>query len=688
MNANAHINSDADDALTPREAFVKSATTELDAFQNQLKPLRRALKAIQTFGDAHTQKAAGRLIRQLNAFEPSVTLIGQIKSGKTSLVNSMIGWPELLPADVNPWTSVVTSLHMSPEPLNPETSAKFRFFEQSEWDRLIQGGGRMGELADRAGAEAELTKIKQQVEAMREKSRQRLGRKFEMLLGQEHSYGHFDKALIERYVCLGDDFDDEGDISKSQGRFADITKSANLFFEQRGLPVKLCVRDTPGVNDTFLMREQITIQAIRDSRICVVILSAHQALSSTDMGLIRLISNVKSRDVVIYVNRIDELSDPGAQVPQIRASITETLAKHHGPDRAEIIFGSALWAGYAMAGKMKKMPEASKSALLNWAEFSDYPIPKRSDPRSLLWELSGVPALYHSVGARIVEGEGAELVRQVAVEAANLINGILVADNVAAKTQLDHAQVHLGQEEMAHALDGIRRRSERALDKALEELQSTFSDRIDRAHDSFLSRATQALIAHLERYGEHSVWEYDPTGLRILLSSSYKMYGQKCQAAFTKCADQTVQELSALYHEALQLPRDLFDAKLPAPARIPPPVALGQTIALDMKGSWWKNWWFRRRGYQAYAQNFHDLIKAETEGLITDLRDEQAHKLRQSMTVAFQAFVNAQCAMFESVTEQSSLGADALDHLFDRKTLAHREKELKAALKHVEGYNI
>ena len=29
-------------------------------------------------------------------------------------VNAMVGVPDLLPADVNPWTSVVTSLHLNP----------------------------------------------------------------------------------------------------------------------------------------------------------------------------------------------------------------------------------------------------------------------------------------------------------------------------------------------------------------------------------------------------------------------------------------------------------------------------------------------------------------------------------------------------------------------------------------------
>ena len=52
-----------------------------------------------------------------------------------------------------------------------------------------------------------------------------------MLLGQEHEYGYFDQNLIERYVCLGDDFDSDEDgddpVAENQGRFADISKSAS-----------------------------------------------------------------------------------------------------------------------------------------------------------------------------------------------------------------------------------------------------------------------------------------------------------------------------------------------------------------------------------------------------------------------------------------------------------------------------
>lgn len=666
--------------------LIEKSVARLRGFVADLAPIQRALQALHLYGDAPAQKKAARMMRQLDALEPSVTMIGQIKSGKTTVVNSLIGKPNLLPADVNPWTSVVTSLHLSPVPLEPPMQARFQFFQQGEWDRLVSGGGRIGEMADRAGANEELDKIKLQIEEMREKSKARLGRKFEMLLGQTHQYGYFDAPLIERYVCLGDDFEGDVQAGDNQGRFADITKAASLYFQQPGLPMKLCVRDTPGVNDTFLMREQITIQAIRESRICVVVLSAHQALSTTDLALVRLITNVKSREIIIFVNRIDELAEPTRQVPEIRAAILEMLAQHKGPADAKIIFGSALWSQYAMMGTLPGLPEDSKAALLNWAESPEVSSTSKTDPRTILWDLSGLPALFEAIEARIIEGVGRELQSQIAIEASNALNGLILSDKTAAKSAIGKVGVHAPPHEVAQRLSAIKERSQGELAHQLATVRTSFEQRIDRAHSSFLDRATEALIVHLDRHGEDSVWNYDPSGLRILLSSSYRVFGNACHTAFGKVAQLTAKQLSDLCQEVLQLPEEVIDIKTPEPPPVPPPVSLGQTIALDMKGSWWQSWWFKRRGYQAYATQFHALIKAETDGFIDALKHEQADAMQKATVEAFHRFITDQVDTLQSVTSQTELTPDKLDALFGLDTLEQREAELRKALDLLDPY--
>ncbi len=56
----------------------------------------------------------------------SISFIGQVKAGKTSLVNSLIAKPNFLPSDVNPWTAVVTRLFFN-KPGGRIKAQSFRF---------------------------------------------------------------------------------------------------------------------------------------------------------------------------------------------------------------------------------------------------------------------------------------------------------------------------------------------------------------------------------------------------------------------------------------------------------------------------------------------------------------------------------------------------------------------------------
>ncbi|MGB3148553.1 MAG: dynamin family protein, partial [Paracoccaceae bacterium] len=391
------------DERAPEMAFMQDGLERLASLRTELDELKDTLLDIDAASGAEDDKLVGKITHLLKEFEPSITMIGQIKSGKTSLVNAMAGRPGLLPADVNPWTSVVTSLHLNLPRDDDAAVASFRFFNAGEWEHLVTNGGRMGELSMRAGADEELQKVHKQVAEMREKTRARLGRKFELLLGQRHDYRYLDDELMQRYVCLGDDFEDLSPTDQ-QGRFADITKSADLYLSAPSIPLPLCIRDTPGVNDTFMMREQITIKALRESRLCVVVLSASQALSSVDMGLIRLISNVKSEGIVIFVNRIDELSDPASQLPDIRDSIEATLAKMNGPTKPRIVFGSAYWANAAITGELDALVEDSAAALQNLARSQKGSRKIDLTDPAEVWKLSGLPELFSVLSERIVQG--------------------------------------------------------------------------------------------------------------------------------------------------------------------------------------------------------------------------------------------------------------------------------------------
>lgn len=652
--------SDAETVLPSESSspsFARNGLERLDDFKGEVLDLNELLLDIKSFGGEEATKNAQKLIEAVDAFEPSITMIGQIKSGKTSLINAMAGRPDLLPADVNPWTSVVTSLHLNTPVREDGSIASFQFFDQNEWDHLVENGGRFGELASRAGAADELQKVRDQVSEMRDKTKARLGRKFELLLGQTHNYRHLDDELLQRYVCMGDDFG-EPNPEDSHGQFADITKSAELYLEAPSLTMPMCIRDTPGVNDTFMMREQITINALRGSRICVVVLSATQALSSMDMGLIRLISNVKSREVVIFVNRVDELANPTQEIPEIRESIISTLANNNGPADIQVLFGSAYWANMALQGAIEDIVPESAASLRNYAGDQEDITPE------LVWKLSGVPSLYDEIGKRIVEGEGAEMITAIRKRALNHLHGLKATSTV--------VSLRLNDEELEMIdPDLLRQRLYQAEEKFRGMLQGEinsqferYSHRVDQAHQRFLGRALESLLQHLETNGESEPWQYSPDGLRLLLRSSYqtlrKSVSATCDTVYAAAAD----DFSQTYHSLMSVDVEGFAVTPPDSPQFPSPVSLGQTIALDLQTSWWNGWWKRRKGYRAYADSFYELIEAETLPMINDLKSVQVEDIRRIAMGELEEFLTEQIGILRDVSFKSQISHSELNNLF------------------------
>ncbi len=619
-----------------------SSSAGLDAlvsFAERFAETERTLAELEEITGKTASRAVGRLKRELADFEPAITFLGQVKSGKTTLVNAMAGWADLLPSDVNPWTSVVTSLHLTPGPEKKDLGATFQLMNEDEWDRLIKKGGRLGEMADRAGSEGELETIRQQIEMLREKSKRRLGRKFEMLLGQEHEYEHFDKKLLERYICIGDDFyDDEEatDEEKNQGRFADITREAHLYLDSNSTPFRMCLRDTPGVNDTFMMREQVTINAVRSSRLCVVVLSAHQALTSVDMALIRMISSLQSRDVVIFVNRIDELSDPGVQVPEIEESIRKVLADQKGPEDAQIVFGSAQWANHVLNGSVDQMSATSTETLLKWAETKSKGGGIKGSGQEMVWKLSGLPELNRIMSERIVEKLGDPILKKITSDAISVASGQQAANKVmvAGDKPSESMSIHQVKTEVVALAD----RCSNELSRETQQLIGTYQARADRAHANFIERATHALITNLEQNGDSKVWNYDPTGLRMLLRSAYSVFATRAQSLARKHYENAVAEVAELYFSAFGKAVEGIELSVPEVQEFPAPVAIAQTIALDFNDGWWVSWWRRTRGYKAFAKQFNTLVTAETEDFMTQLKSVQTAEIQKQLLDTLDAF--------------------------------------------------
>ena len=206
-----------------------STPTPAVAFADMGAPIEQIRQALiacareaERGGGSSRSPVIEQALKALQDLTCRIAVIGQVKAGKSLFIGALVGRPHLLPSDANPWTTVVTSLHCHHR-VPPVDNALFTFFSSDEWRRIAEGGGPLRELTERLvpGFDSEL--LGAQLDAMRRRAEQRLGRSFTGLLGRSHSVSGIDRNLLARYVTAGPD-----DIGAASGWFSDITKSADL----------------------------------------------------------------------------------------------------------------------------------------------------------------------------------------------------------------------------------------------------------------------------------------------------------------------------------------------------------------------------------------------------------------------------------------------------------------------------
>ena len=538
------------------------------------------------------------------AFEPRVSLLGQVKAGKTALANALIGTPDLLPSDVNPWTSVVTAVHLNAVPPGGH-SAVFRFFNEADWERLVDGGGRFGQIASRADAGDEVEAISEQVASLRARTSERLGRNYRLLLGQAHRFREFSPALVRRYVCLGDE-----EESRTEGRFADLTRSADLFIRAPEFAVPVAVEDTPGVNDPFLVREQMTIETLGRASVCVLVLSAYQALSTVDLGLMRLLATLRPDQIVIFVNRVDELSDRAAEIPRIEASIRLVLRRHGLDSDGQIIFGSAIWAQRAIMGDLSDLSASDWDALTDPAQGAGEDDAATGDDRQRLQDhmraLSGVPELKEVIAHRIAAGPGQaaldglvgrtrDLVEQAALHLDSLSAGNLALDEPEAAERLDIA-VDIA----------LRRLSaiERAAVGELEALQQTVVARwIDRKA--------------AELSGSDGVVDTDAP--RAALAKAYDEIAGEARRKLDLLIEETERSLRLVYASLLGDGASLFPMVRPQARAFGRPTPLARSSSFDVRGGWMEGFRLSRSRDLRREARFRDMADREFREILAEI---------------------------------------------------------------------
>lgn len=634
---------------------VQSQSDERTQIPTTFDDLREMVSRLEQLVVPELLTQTTTLFDELDTFAVQASLIGQVKAGKTALSNAMLGVNELLPSDVNPWTSVVTSVHLN-QPAPNKRNAIFKFFNREDWETMVETGGRIAEMAKKAKMDTEADDLRSQIEEMQKRTTARLGKNFELLLGGQHAFSDFDNDLIKRYVCLGE----EDSLQEREGRFADLTKSAELYMDNKDFAYPLTLSDTPGVNDPFLVREAVTLDSLGKSDICVIVLSAHQALSTADLALMRILINLKHEQIVLFINRIDELADPHAQMQEINGHIRETLKSQNLPGSIPIVFGSAAWAEAKIAGTMDVLPEASGVALKALIEAREGTADDACN-LSGLRDLSGMTALQEVLDQKSVHDISMPFARSIAKRASDIArqSRAILSKTAGSKPTAVGATLDIGEieDKINDFLTSVDEKFEAIRSESTERMNFEMSG----AFNGFIFRESRGLVAHIEGRSKMADWAPDAEGLRRSLNTIYGEVSTDMQKRIDRVYGKTHTIFETLYGQLTG--EDASELGLSAPVCKEPatPVSLMRTMSIDFSAGWISGWLARRLNKESYINKFKNVTVEQMQETLSEIRDKHVDEFCDLAQAVLQEFVDTHLsnlrshARLDSIEERAEL---------------------------------
>lgn len=232
----------------------------------------------------------------------TIGVIGQMKCGKSTFLNSFVFENDILPSATTPMTAALSVITYGE---NEKIVAEF--YTKDEWVEQKMMAARS--LDEVRGNTLEESKIKAAKELV-EKSN-KLGTALESFLGktQEDSFSN----LIE-YVG-------------ADGKYISITKSVTIYYPKEYLKGVQIV-DTPGFNDPVVSREERTKAFLNKADVVLLMLYAGRPFDATDRDI--LFQNVRKcgiGKVLIGINKYDIPYENGETEDEIKEYVCKEINK-------------------------------------------------------------------------------------------------------------------------------------------------------------------------------------------------------------------------------------------------------------------------------------------------------------------------------------------------------------------------
>jgi signal recognition particle receptor subunit beta len=637
---------------------MKSSATALDEIRTDLMVWGRQLNELVE-GPARMLTQDGQKV--LADLVCRIAVIGQVKAGKSSFVNALVGRPGLLPSDVNPWTTVVTNLHFNCANAPEGVAGAFKFFDRDEWTAIAEGGGRIRELTERLVPGFTPAALSRHLEAMRQRAEKRLGPEFDKLLGTTHTFPTLDGNVLEKYVCAGS----TGDPVSGPGQYSDITKTADLYFKSDDFGFPTILIDTPGTNDPFLVRDEITRRSLDGADFHIVVLTARQPLSTADVTLFRILRGLQKERIVVFVNRIDQLTTLPQDARMVADLVHDGLRAEFPDIEIPIVVGSALWANASLSLASTDVSSILSPAFVTYAQHvtgRDVGAAANGSPQippgelaDVLMACSGVPALRDRLNQAILNSHASRAIAHISAHFCELarvgemstqgeivrLDQLVRMTTNSPETKADEAKkleqnagrVQQLSAELEQTIAGLDRQLNALLDAECDVL----SRRLHEAIESFSRQECFRLGEHISHAKAVRSWRCDSAALRRVIEAEYLKHLRETERLMIDPEYNVFQRLRQSVAPVLPDAFQGMDVTLPpAPAASLSLSILGKAVVFDLDHPWWMAWWRGALSKEDRLKELEQLISQEFTPIVDDLVSAARSRLAEQVAATLQ----------------------------------------------------
>ena len=285
-----------------RNRYVSGRTLSFEELKGKKEALIGKVSKAQEFGWIDETRYK-EIIDKINNDVLTIGVIGQMKCGKSTFLNSFVFEDEVLPSATTPMTAALSVITYG-----ESKKIVAEFYNEDEWEEMkAQASRNLDEVSGNSLQESKVKAAKELVEKSA-----KLGSSIKDLLTkgkQEDSFEH----LIE-YVG-------------AEGKYVAITKSVVIYYPKEYLKGVEIV-DTPGFNDPIVSREERTNEFLKKADVVIMMLYAGRPFDSTDRDII--FTNVRQcgiGKVIIGINKYDIPYENGETEDEIKEYVKSELKK-------------------------------------------------------------------------------------------------------------------------------------------------------------------------------------------------------------------------------------------------------------------------------------------------------------------------------------------------------------------------